>query len=130
MLAHESRELAEHELVTSLEQLNQARRDLAESERLAAIKREKERLALIKERDVATAALTARNLDLEAINLRLQGLVGSMQQLSSCTDLQELSRCLVQQAVALTAADGGKVSLTSGEQTVVEDIRSTGGQGR
>ena len=98
VLAHESRELAEHELVTSLEQLNQARRDLAESERLAAIKREKERLALIKERDVATAALTARNLDLEAINLRLQGLVGSMQQLSSCTDLQELSRCLVQQA--------------------------------
>ena len=126
VLAHESRELAERELVTSLEQLNQARRDLAESERMAAIKRERERLALIKERDMATAALKARNLDLEALNQRLQGLVGSMQQLSSCTNLRDLSTCLVQQAVALTAAEGGKVSLTSGEKTVVEDIRSAG----
>ncbi len=123
VLAHESRELAERELVTSLEQLGQARQDLAESERLAAIKRERERLALIKERDGATAALKARNLDLEALNQRLQGLVGSMQQLSSCTDLQQLSACLLQQAVALTAAEGGRVSLTSGENTVVEDFR-------
>ena len=126
VLAHESRELAEHELVTSLEQLRDARQDLVESERLAAIKRGAERRALIKERDLATAALKARNLDLEALNRRLQGLVGSMQQLSSCTDLQGLCACLVQQAVALTAAEGGRVSLTSGEKTVVEDIRPAG----
>ncbi len=126
VLAHESRELAERELVTSLEQLGQARQELTESERLAAIKREEERRALIRERDVATAELKVRNLDLEALNQRLQGLVGSMQQLSSCTDLQQLSTCLVEQAVALTAAEGGKVSLTSGEKTVVEDIRPAG----
>ncbi len=37
VLAHESRELAERDLVTSLEQLRQAQHELAQSERLAAI---------------------------------------------------------------------------------------------
>ena len=83
VLSHESRELAERELVTSLEELSETRLKLMQSE-------------------------------------RRRSLVGSMQNLSTCTDLKALSRCLLEEAVTLTSAAGGEVSLESGDRTVIE----------
>ncbi len=83
VLSHESRELAERELVTSLEELSETRQELMQSERRRA-------------------------------------LVGSMQKLSACTDLKALSRCLLEEAIALTSVAGGEISLTSGDRIVIE----------
>ena len=82
VLSHESRELAERELVTSLEELSETRQELRQSE-------------------------------------RRRGLVSSMQNLSGSTDLRQLSRCLLQEAIALTSARGGRVSLKGGETTIL-----------
>ncbi|MGI9491173.1 MAG: PAS domain S-box protein, partial [Geminicoccaceae bacterium] len=83
VLSHESRELAERELVTSLEELSDTRLKLSESE-------------------------------------RRRSLVSSMQKLSTCTDLRALNRCLLEEAIALTQASGGEVSLESGDKIVSE----------
>ena len=78
VLSHESREHAERELVTSLEELSDTRLKLRESE-------------------------------------RRRSLVGSMQKLSACTNLRALSQCLLEEAIALTQAVGGEVSLETGD---------------
>ncbi|MGI9452713.1 MAG: ATP-binding protein [Geminicoccaceae bacterium] len=83
VLSHESREHAERELVTSLEELSDTRQKLSESE-------------------------------------RRRSLVGSMQKLSACADLRALSRCLLEEAITLTSAAGGEVSLESGDRIVFE----------
>jgi PAS domain S-box-containing protein len=83
VLSHESRELAERELVTSLEELSDTRLKLMQSE-------------------------------------RRRSLVGSMQKLSACTDLRALSRCLLEEAIALTSAAGGGISLATGDKIVIE----------
>ncbi|NJO36476.1 MAG: histidine kinase [Rhizobiales bacterium] len=83
VLSHESRELAERELVTSLEELSETRLKLMQSE-------------------------------------RRRSLVGSMQKLSTCTDLRALSRCLLEEAIILTSAAGGEVALASGDRIVIE----------
>jgi PAS domain S-box-containing protein len=87
---------------------------------LATIDRCLERRALMAERDQAEAALKSRNQDLEALNRRLQGLVGSMRKLSSCTTLRGLSECLLEQAVELTGAASGAVTLRSGETAALD----------
>ena len=42
---------------------------------------------------------------------RRRSLVGSMQKLSACADLKTLSQCLLDEAITLTSAAGGEVSL-------------------
>jgi PAS domain S-box-containing protein len=83
VLSHESREHAERELVTSLEELGETRLELLQSE-------------------------------------RRRSLAGSMQTLSTCTDLKALSRCLLEEAIILTSAAGGEVSRASGDKVVIE----------
>ncbi|MGI9505445.1 MAG: ATP-binding protein, partial [Geminicoccaceae bacterium] len=51
---------------------------------------------------------------------RRRSLVGSMQKLSACTDLRTLSRCLLEEAMTLTSAAGGEVSLESGDKIAFE----------
>ena len=83
-------------------------------ELMATIDRCLERSTLMRDRDKAEAALKARNLDLEVLNIRLKQLVQGMQNLSTCGTRQELCAGLVEQAIAVTNAENGSVALSAG----------------
>lgn len=87
---------------------------------IATISRCLERNRLVQDRDRAEAALRERNLELEALNTRMQNLVNGMQTLSTCTTLNALCKTLVSQAIDITGAGGGSISVRTGDHGAIE----------
>lgn len=81
-----------------------------------------ERTALVQDRDRAEAALLERNLELEALNARLESLVTSMQTISASGSTGELCRALASQAVRLTGAQRGSVRLRLDDGQIIESV--------
>jgi PAS domain S-box-containing protein len=87
---------------------------------MATISRCFERNRLVQDRDRAEAALRERNLELEALNTRLQNLVNGMQTLSTRTTLHMLCTTLVSQAIDITGAGGGSITVRIADHSVIE----------
>ena len=66
-------------------------------------------LRLLEERNSAHEALEKRNEELAQINARLRRMVESARELTSCSDVKELSRHLLEEFASLMAAEGGSL---------------------
>lgn len=87
---------------------------------MATISRCLERNRLVQDRDRAEAALRERNLELAALNTRMRNLVNGMQTLSARTTLHTLCTTLVSQAVDITGAGSGSITVRTGDHSVIE----------
>ncbi len=87
---------------------------------MATLDRCFERATLTRDRERAEAALRERNHELEVLNVRLERVLVSMQQLSACATLGELCVVLVEQVVSQTNACRGSIHLRSGDLEIIE----------
>ncbi|GBF26244.1 blue-light-activated protein [bacterium MnTg02] len=80
---------------------------------------------LTREREQAISALEQRNEELVQINAGLHQVVGSMQELSTCSTLQQLCTVLLNDVVRTSKADGGTIYLRQDDQLILKDSLNT-----
>lgn len=92
---------------------------------LATLQRCFERSRLLKEREQAEAAVHARNRDLEALNVWLSQILGSMQSLARCATAQALCGEVLVAMVELLRTGGGALYLR--DETTLRAAAARGG---
>lgn len=78
-----------------------------------------QKIDLLRDKIEAEKSLRQQNQELEQFNLRLRQLVDCMQELTRCTNLQELCPLFLQHVATCASAEGGSIYLLEGDELVL-----------